>query len=372
MKRLKKLKKVDIALLVVVLLFVVFGVVMVYSASYPNAYITFNDAGHYFHKQLIWAIISVIFLFGAMFIPYRVYGKFAPLFVLFTIITLVLVIVPGIGVTRNFSTRWISIGGFLFQPVEFAKMAMLIYFAYFYSRKEAYIANFKKGVIPPLIVLAFVFGLILVQPDLGSATLILFSCGMILFFTKIRLRHIFLLASMAVIVFVFFAIKSPYRLARITAFLDPFADAQGSGYQLVNSYISIHTGGLFGTGIGGSVQKLGYLPESHTDFIMAVISEETGLIGVAAVLGFYFFLFVKGIRIAARAQDEFGRLLAIGITFQIILQAFINLGAVLGMLPITGITLPFISYGGSSLVITMIAIGILLNISIYGRKKQES
>nr|WP_324187001.1 putative lipid II flippase FtsW [Gracilibacillus thailandensis] len=363
----KRMRNIDLTLLMVLLLFVTFGVVMVYSASYPYAYIQYDSATYYFHRQLFWAFISSLFLIGAMLLPYQIYGKLSPLLVLFTLAALILVLIPGVGVERNFSTRWIAIGGFLFQPVEFAKLAMLIYFAYFYSRKEAYIGHFGKGVIPPLIILAIIFGLLLKQPDLGSATLILFSCGIILFFTKIRFRHLFLLGSVAVSIFIFFAMMSPYRLERITSFIDPFADAQGSGYQLVNSYISIHTGGITGNGLGGSVQKLGYLPEAHTDFIMSIITEELGLFGVIAVLSFYFFLFVKGIRIAMQASDEFGKLLAIGITFQIIIQAFVNLGAILGMLPITGITLPFISYGGSSLIVTMVSAGILLNISAYSK-----
>ncbi|QGH36444.1 putative lipid II flippase FtsW [Gracilibacillus salitolerans] len=366
-----RMRNIDLTLFVVLLLFVIFGVVMVYSASYPYAYIQYDNAAHYFHRQLFWAVISSLFLIGAMIMPYQVYKKISPLFVMFTLTALVLVLIPGVGVERNFSTRWISIGGFLFQPVEFAKLTMLIYFAYFYSRKEAYIGHFGKGVIPPLIILAVIFGLLLGQPDLGSATLILFSCGMILFFTSIRFRHLFLLASVAVAVFIFFAMMSPYRIERITSFMDPFADAQGAGYQLVNSYISIHTGGIIGNGLGGSVQKLGYLPEAHTDFIMSIITEELGLFGVMIVLSFYFFLFIKGVRIAMSARDEFGKLLAIGITFQIIIQAFINLGAILGMLPITGITLPFISYGGSSLLITMISAGILLNISAFSNKYVE-
>ncbi|SFM18479.1 cell division-specific peptidoglycan biosynthesis regulator FtsW [Gracilibacillus orientalis] len=367
----KRMRNIDLTLFIVLLLFVIFGIVMVYSASYPYAYIQFDNAEYYFHRQLFWAVISSLFLIGAIVIPYQVYGKLSPLFVMLTLATLVLVLIPGVGVERNFSTRWISIGGFLFQPVEFAKLAMLIYFAYFYSRKEAYIGHFGKGVIPPIIILAIIFGLLLRQPDLGSATLILFSCVMILFFTSIRFRHLFLLGSLAVSVFVFFAMMSPYRIERITSFLDPFADAQGTGYQLVNSYISIHTGGITGNGLGGSVQKLGYLPEAHTDFIMSIITEELGLLGVIAVLSFYFFLFMKGIRIAINTRDEFGKLLAIGITFQIIVQAIINLGAILGMLPITGITLPFISYGGSSLLITMVSAGILLNISASSNKNVE-
>ncbi|MFC4402940.1 putative lipid II flippase FtsW [Gracilibacillus xinjiangensis] len=356
-------KRIDLSLLIGLAFFISFGIMMVYSASFPYATIRFEDTEYYFHRQLFWAGLGFLLLILAMIIPYKVYRKLVPILIMLTMILLFLVLVPHVGVERNFSTRWISIGGILFQPVELAKVTMLIYFAYFYSRKEEYIDNFKKGVAPPLIILAIVFALILKQPDLGSSILIVFSCGMILFFTKIPFRHLFLLMMTAVIGVLFFAITSPYRLERITSFIAPFDDMEDSGYQLINSYISISTGGITGLGLGNSVQKLGYLPEAHTDFIMSIIAEELGFIGVLLVIGFYFFFFTRGLLIARRAADSFGKLLAFGITFQIITQAFINLGAVLGFLPITGIPLPFVSYGGSSLVIMMISAGILLNIS---------
>lgn len=365
----ERIWKADISLMVVLFLFVLFGVIMVYSASYPIAYIQFDNANHYFNRQMIWACISFLLFFLALFTPYRVYGKLSPFLVMITILMLILVLIPGVGIERNFSRRWLSLGGFLFQPVEIAKLTMIIYFAYFYKQKASLIYHFRKGVVPPLIILAIVFGFILLQPDLGSATLILASCGLLLFFTKIRYMHLFMLVCIAIAGFSAFAMAAPYRIERISGFLDPFHDMQGTGYQLVHSYISIQSGGLTGNGIGASVQKLGYLPESHTDFIMAIIAEEFGFLGILLVIGFYFFLFVKGIRIANRTEDKFGYLLAIGITLQLIIQAFINLGAVTGLLPITGITLPFLSYGGSSLLISVLSMGILLNISTYSRKK---
>ncbi len=361
-------RKVDMPLLVVFILFLTFGIVMVYSASFPYAYLRFDNASHYVNRQLFWAGVGLLCLLLALRIPYRIYGKLSPVLLLVTLLLLVLVLIPQIGIERNFSRRWLGLGGFQFQPVEIAKISLLIYFAYFYSRKQALINHFGKGVIPPLIVLVVVFGLILVQPDLGSATLIVCSCSVLLFFTKVRYRYLLFLMSFAVTGFIFFAVRSSYRLERLTSFTNPFADADGAGYQLVNSYISIHTGGVWGLGLGQSVQKLGYLPEAHTDFIMSIISEELGLLGVLIVVGFYLFLMMKGVQIGRRAPDLFGRLLAIGLTFQLLMQAIINLGAILGLLPITGITLPFVSYGGSSLMITMIEVGILLNISSYSQK----
>ncbi|WP_246521651.1 putative lipid II flippase FtsW [Ornithinibacillus massiliensis] len=362
------IKRIDLSLFIAVILFVIFGVVMVYSASFPYATLRFENPEYYLYRQLFWAGIGFILMLVAIVIPYKAYGKLSAIFTLATILLLILVLVPHIGVERNFSQRWISLGGILLQPVEFTKLSMLIYFAYFYSRKEDQFDNFKNSVLPPLIMIAIVFGLLLAQPDLGSATLILFSCCLILFFTEIRLHHLLLLIGGAVVSFAAFAIMSPYRLQRITSFLDPFADIQGAGYQLINSYISIHSGGLTGLGLGQSIQKLGYLPEAHTDFIMSIITEELGFIGVLLVISFYLFFFIKGLLISKRAPNSFGRLLAIGITLQIIMQMFINLGAILGLLPITGITLPFISYGGSSLLISMISVGILLNISSWSKQ----
>lgn len=352
-------------------MFIIFGIVMVYSASFPYAYIRFENPEHYFYRQLFWGVMSLVFLYVIIHIPYRIYGRLTPILLLITFVLLILVLVPQIGIERNFSRRWLGFGSLQFQPVEIAKMTLLLYFAYFYSKKQDLVHHFGKGVMPPLIVLVIVFGLILMQPDLGSATLLLFSCGLLLFFTRIPYRYLLSLLLLAVAAFVFFAIRSPYRLERITSFLDPFADAEGTGYQLINSYISIHTGGVFGLGLGQSVQKLGYLPEAHTDFIMSIIAEELGLFGVLIVLSFYAFLLIKGLQIGKNAPDLFGRLLAVGIIFQITMQACINLSAMLGLLPITGITLPFVSYGGSSLLITMTAMGILLNISVYAKKENS-
>ncbi|UOQ50401.1 putative lipid II flippase FtsW [Gracilibacillus caseinilyticus] len=361
------LKRMDLTLLIAVVLFIFFGVTMVYSASSPYALIRFDNAEYYFHRQLYWALLGLLFLIPTIVLPYKLYGKLVSALTILTILLLVLVLIPQIGVERNYSSRWLSIGGILLQPVEITKLTILIYFSYFYSKNEEEINNVKKGLLPPLIILAIVFCLIISQPDLGSATLIIFSCGIILFFTEIRLRYLILLMCFALLGFSCFALMAPYRLMRITSFLAPFEDMDGAGYQLVNSYISIHSGGVTGLGLGQSVQKHGYLPEAHTDFIMSIIAEELGFIGVLLVLGFYFFFFVKGIRIGMRAKNNFGKLLAVGITLQIVTQAFINLGAVSGTLPITGIPLPFLSYGGSSLLISIVSVGILLNISCFRR-----
>lgn len=238
-----------------------------------------------------------------------------------------------------------------------------MYFAHIYAKKQTYIHQFKTGVLPPLLILAVVFLLILKQPDLGTAISILLPCAFILVFSGARAIHLCLLGSIAVTGISYFAITTPYRFKRISSFINPFADPLGDGYQLVNSFIAISSGGVWGKGIGNSTQKLGYLPEAHTDFIMAIISEELGILGIILVFFTYLFILFRGIRISLTGKDDFARLLVIGLTLQITMQAILNLGAVSGLLPITGITLPFISYGGSSFVIMMISAGIIVNVS---------
>ncbi|GAB3793390.1 putative lipid II flippase FtsW [Virgibacillus kimchii] len=362
---LSKIKRMDYSLITSILLLSGFGLVMVYSSSYTLGAMEYNDGSHFFFRQLQWLLVGVLFFIPAALIPYKVYGKLSPIFVIISIVLLVLVLIPGIGVERNNSQRWIAIGPFLFQPVEAVKLFMIIYFAYIFAKKQSYINQFSKAVLPPLLILALTFLLIMQQPDLGSSMLILLVCGIIVLCSGARPLHIFLLGSGALLAFGYFAYTSSYRLERLTSFLNVFEDPQGSGYQLVNSYVAIATGGLWGNGLGGSVQKLGFLPEAHTDFIMAVILEEIGVFGLLIVISLYLFMMFRGFSIAKDLDDMFPKLLAIGLTFQITLQAVINLGAVSGMLPITGITLPFISYGGSSLLFTMISAGILVNLSAY-------
>ncbi|MEF2290905.1 putative lipid II flippase FtsW [Virgibacillus dokdonensis] len=367
----KKLKNVDFPLLVIILLLAGFGLMMIYSSSSTLSYLNYDTTNHFFIKQLQWLLLSIILLLITIFIPYQLYSKFSPFFVLTTIILLVLVILPGIGVERNNSQRWIQLGPLLFQPTELIKLLMLIYFAFFYSKKQDIINQFNRGVLPPLLVLAIVFLLILRQPDLGSAALILFACGIIVLSSGVAWRHLLMLVSVGILSVIYFALSSPYRLERLTSFIDPFRDPVGDGYQLVNSYIAIGTGGITGNGLGRSIQKLGFLPEAHTDFIMAIVVEELGLMGLLFVIGAYIFIMFRGVAIAKACDNMFPKLLAMGITFQIMLQVIFNLGAVSGLLPITGIPLPLISYGGSSTIVTMTSFGILLQISAQANFKPK-
>jgi cell division protein FtsW len=365
---LNKFKKMDYTLITSLLLLSGFGLIMVYSASYTLGAMVYENGSHFFFRQLQWLLIGLFFSLAAFLIPYKVYGKLAPVLVLLSLILLMVVLIPGIGVERNNSQRWIVIGSFLFQPVEAVKLFMIIYFAYIFAKKQSYIDHFGKAVLPPLLVLAITFLLIMQQPDLGSSMLILLGCGIIVICSGAKSLHVTLLGSGALLAFAYFAYTSPYRLERLTSFLNVFEDPQGSGYQLVNSYVAIASGGVWGSGLGGSVQKLGFLPEAHTDFIMAVILEETGIFGLALIISLYVIIMFRGVSIAKGLDDMFPKLLAIGLTFQIIIQAVINLGAISGLLPITGVTLPFISYGGSSLLFTMISAGILVNLSAHQKR----
>ncbi|WP_420834665.1 putative lipid II flippase FtsW [Bacillus zhangzhouensis] len=364
------LKKIDHILAGTFVCLSLFGLLMVYSASYPLGEMKYEQ-GHYFLiKQWKWLFIGLIFFFVAALFPYQAYRKWIRWLVMLSFLLLILVLLPGIGAVKNNSQRWIHIGSFMIQPSEAVKLVMVIYFAYVYAKKQAYITSFKKGVLPPLVLLGLAFLLILKQPDLGTAVSILLSCGIILLCAGLKTRHLILLGSTAASGITFFAVTAPYRLKRLTSFRDPFQYEDGDGYQLIHSYLAIDSGGLTGNGLGGSIQKLGFLPEAHTDFIMAVISEELGLLGISFVIGAYLLIMYRALRIVRALQDPFGKLLTIGLTFQIMIQAVFNLGAVFGLLPITGIPLPFISYGGSSLVFMMISAGILVHLSSYVKRNQ--
>lgn len=358
-----KVKRMDYLLILTIFILSLFGLLMVYSASFPIGQMYYDHAGYFFLKQLQWLFIGLVFFILAALIKPKLYAQWSPYLILLSLILLIAVLVPGVGVERNYSQRWIALGGFLFQPSEVVKIVMVIYFAAIYAKRQAYLDHFSRGVLPPLVILIIVFFLILLQPDLGAAGITLAACGIIVTCSGVKKRHLLLLGSTAFLGVAYFAISSSYRLDRLTSFRQPFDDFSGNGYQLANSLLAIRNGGLTGNGIGNGVQKLGFLPEAHTDFIMAVTLEELGVGGLLLVLVCYMVIMFRGIQIAKQLTHSFFKLLAIGITFLIIMQATINLGAVSGLLPITGVTLPFISYGGSSMVIMMICAGILVNLS---------
>lgn len=367
---LKRLKDYDFTLIITPILLAGFGIVMIYSASMVTAVVEGNESTHYLIRQSIWFVVGMIGFIICSIFPYKYYQKLMKFIILFIVILLVAVLIFGNSV--NNAKSWFQIGPASMQPAEFAKLGLIMYLASIYSKKQAYISQFNTGVLPPLILTGIILGLIVLQPDIGTASIIFLIACTVIFSSGIRLKHLSILIAIGVglaILAVPFLVTDE-RLSRFTGAYQPFATPDSDGYQLIQSYVAIGVGGLTGEGLGQSVQKLGYLVEAHTDFIMAIVAEELGFIGVLIVLGMLAIIVLRGIFIARKCNDSFGALLALGISSMVGIQTFINLGSISGLLPITGVPLPFVSYGGSSLLIMLISMGILNNIA-SAVKKQE-
>ena len=359
------------------------GVVMVYSASMVTAISRYGVPADYFFKKQLWALLAGFLAFVATSImPYKVLHNLKVLKFLIFAAFVMLVAVLFMGHTAGNATSWIKLGPLTIQPLEISKLIIIVYLAAVFSNKQEHINHIGRSLIPPLIMVGLLCFLIALQPDYGGIMLIGFIVVSMMFSSGISIKSIFkillLCVIAAVLMLIILAVTgqwgtvfSPVRLGRLASYRDPFADPLGEGYQLVNSYYAIAEGGLRGMGLGQGVQKAGYLPESHTDFIMAVVGEELGFWGVAIVLALIFFIVFKGLRIAQKCPDTFGSLLAIGISVMIGIQAFVNLGAVTGILPITGVPLPFMSYGGSSLTLLLAATGVLANVSMMTKFKEK-
>lgn len=361
---------VDSLLVLVVALLFGGGLVMMTSASISLAERNIGDPFFYFERQLVAAIIGMAGAYAMLRIPTRVWEQLGPLTLLLAIVLLVLVLVPGMGHEVNGSTRWLRLGGLTLQVAEPARLLFLIYLAGYATRHAADLQKGFLGFAKPMAVVGIGAGLLLVQPDFGSAVVLTAISLAVLFVAGARLRDFaffsLLIASLAIVA----ALKSPYRLARITGFMDPWADPYNSGFQLIQSLIAIGSGEWFGVGLGSSMQKLFYLPEAHTDFVFAVIAEEFGLLGSLLVVGLFGILIWRALLIAnqsALAGRMFQAYLAFGFAVWQGAQVFINIGVNMGILPTKGLTLPLISYGRSSLIITLIAIGLLLRIDIENR-----
>jgi cell division protein FtsW len=339
------------------------GVVMVYSASAIVAADRFADPYFFLKKQLFWAVLGAGALWGALRLDYRRLEKIQLPLLLVAAALLVAVLVPPLGHEINGTRRWLRLGPVSFQPVELAKLALVVYLAAFLAERREKLQDFRRGFLPPLLVAAGLGGLVLVQPDLGNCLALMALTFALLFLAGSRVQHLSLVIASALPLLAIAIYAAPYRLRRITAFWDPWQDPRGSGFQIIQSWLALGGGGLFGRGIGESRQKLFYLPESHTDFIFAIIGEELGFVGAATVLGLFVVLIWRGLRIGLRATDPFGAYLALGITVLIATQTLVNIGAVTGVLPTKGLPLPFISFGGSALLVTMLSTGVLLNIS---------
>ncbi|MBD2846290.1 stage V sporulation protein E [Paenibacillus sp. IB182496] len=357
----------DLWMILSILLILSIGLVMVYSASAVLSFNEFGDAFYYVKRQLLFAVLGVAAMFVTMNTDYWVWKKASKPALLVCFLLLLLVLIPGIGVVRGGARSWLGISSLGIQPSEFMKLAMVVFLAKLLSERQEQISTFAKGLLPPLAIMGTAFGLIMLQPDLGTGTVMVGASLLVIYAAGARIRHLGSLALLGVAGLVGLILAAPYRLQRITAFLDPWQDPLGAGYQSIQSLYAIGPGGLVGLGLGMSRQKYNYLPEPQTDFIFSIVAEELGFIGGAAVIVLFLILVWRGMRAAIMAPDTFGSLLAVGITGIIAVQVLINIGVVIGMMPVTGITLPLISYGGSSLTLLLTALGILLNISRYSR-----
>ena len=336
----------------------IFGVIMIYSSSYIWAEYKYNNPYKYVINQGIFMIIGFILMFIISKINYKVYYKYSNKILLFCLILLILVLVPGLGTVRNGSRSWFGIGSLGIQPSEFTKLGLIIF-----TSKYLVNNNIKKSILPILMVLGLVFGLIMLQPDFGTGTIIVMSIMGLLFVSGMNMSFVYKGALLGIVGVIILILIAPYRLQRILSFLNPWSDPLGSGFQIIQSLYAIGPGGLLGMGFGNSIQKHFYLPEPQTDFIFSIISEEFGFMGILIISILFLTLIISGFIISRRKVDLFGKYLSFGIIFQISFQAILNLMVVVGLIPVTGVTLPFLSYGGSSLLITLCSIGIILNIS---------
>ncbi len=359
-----KAKNMDRVMIISTLLLVAMGLLMVHSTSDIIALNRYGDRYFFLRKQVIFSGVGLLSLFLAMKIPYTVYRKLAYPLLFIAFIGLCLIFVPGLGHSAGGARRWIGLGFMSFQPSEAAKLSVIVFLAYSLARREKNIKDFTTGFLPNILIPGSVIVLILVEPDLGSALTLAALVMTMNFIAGVRVGYLAALAGTVGLGLYVLISNVDYMMKRILIFLDPWKDPSGSGFQMVQSFIAFGSGGIAGVGLGAGRQKLFYLPEAHTDFILSVIGEELGLIGVGVVIVLYILFLIAGTGIALRAKDLYGTYLALGLTFMVVLQAGLNMAVVLGVLPPKGLPLPFISYGGSSLLINMVSVGIILNIYI--------
>lgn len=365
-----KAGKPDLFLILVVLFLLTLGVVMVTSASFPRALSATGGADPFSFgkKQLFFSLLSLVLMVVMINFDYHRLRRFTILFAVLAPVLLVLVLFFGAEI--NGARRWFDLKIFNFQPSEFAKLALIFVLAHYLTEIGSEVRNFSTGMLIPLVYAGLICGLVMMEPDLGT-TIVIFAIFLtMLFAAGVRIGHLFLLSVSAIAAGVVLIIKEPYRLQRFFSFLDPTQDPQGAGWQILQSLMALGSGGIIGLGLGRSRQKFFYLPEPHTDYIYSIIGEELGLLGTILVLLLFLCLAWRGYKVALSAKDHYGSLLAVGITSWLVVQALINIAVVTATIPATGITLPLVSYGGSSLGLTMLAVGILLNISREPRESQ--
>jgi cell division protein FtsW len=339
------------------------GLVMVFSASAVVAGNRFQDSGYFLKRQLAWLTFGFVLLHLASHIDYVWWKRLSIPLLGLSMVLLLMVLVPSLGVAAKGARRWLRLGPISIQPAEMVKLITVIYLAAYLTKKEDGITIFRSGLLPALIVVGLLSGLVLLEPDLGTVVVMgMVTVGM-LFLGGARLTHLLTLGLCAVPAVLVLVLGSSYRRQRLLTFLAPWKDASDAGFQITQSFLAFGSGGPFGVGLGEGKQKLFFLPEAHTDFVLALVGEELGLVGTGVIVLLFALFVVRGFQIAARARMPFGRYLGMGITLLIGIQALVNACVVTGLVPTKGLTLPFVSYGGSSLVISLLGVGILLNIS---------
>jgi cell division protein FtsW len=353
----------DFPILLLTFFLVGFGIVIVYSASSIFSLHKYGTDTYFVNKQIIWAIIGLLCMLFTMNVPYTFYKKNFVLIALVCLFLLLAVLIPGIGVVRNNARSWINLGIGLLQPAEFAKLAIIIYLSALIAKKGDKIHDFKKGFLPAMIVVGLFAGIIAIQPDFGSAAILTLTAISVVIAGGASTKHLLSVGIPFGIAGFLFVFTSEYRWERLQTFRDPWADELDSGFQLIHSYFALAHGGITGAGFGKSIEKYLYLPEAQTDFIFSIMAEELGFLGAVLFLIVYLCFLWRILIVTLRVKDSFATLVGIGVASMIFIQAFINIGGVTGLIPITGVPLPFISYGGSSLLLNMISIGIILSIS---------
>lgn len=362
----------DFLLFLIIMILVAIGICLVFSSTYIMGYKWYGDSYYFLKKQIIFALIGMVAFFFALFIDYHFYKKIILPLLITSILLLVAIFIPGIGHSVGGAKRWIQLSFISPQPSEIAKFAIVLYIADSLTRKHSTeVKTFIKGILPSLIIVGIISLLILKEPDFSTTIIVLGITFFMLFIGGTRITQLFTLLLASIPLGLFILLKEGYRRTRLMSFLNPWIDPLDSGFHIIQSLLALGSGGFMGIGLGESRQKYFYLPDQHNDFIFSIIGEELGFIGTTLIIILFLLLAWRGFKIAMNAAEPFGGLLAAGITAMIVFQAFINIGVVTKMIPTTGITLPFISYGGTSLIVNMFCAGILLNISSFRIKEKE-